>query len=437
MMKGFTLIDVLIGGALALIFFLGVFGLYELGLKVSYQSQHRAVAAGIANEYMERARTMTYGGIGVVDGYPDGLFESFETVFRNNHSYDVSVEVHYVADPADGIGHPEDPCPNDYKRVVVSVGWSDPFPGSVAMATNVAPAGELEECENIGGILKVNVIDPFGQPISDTVVSVDDVNGSLSDICFTGLGGSCQFVLPESPTEQGDNYAVSVSKSGWNQARTFGSGDIHEGSVIINPVFSHLNLLSGEVTEITFIIGELSTFIVRTVSFREPGIPIGFVELSVRGSKIVGEDADDDPIFGYDRTHETDAGGELTIAGLEWDNYRFETSGLAIREPEGSVALDPGVDREVTLFLEADHSLLINVGGSDEGVPLFSASVRVFSDDFDETLFTDEAGRVLFIPLEEGSYGMEVFKEGYDPFEGSISISGNVTEDVGLVLNPD
>ncbi len=436
-MKGFTLIDVLIGGALALIFFLGVFGLYELGLKVSYQSQHRIIATGIANEYMERARTMTYERIGSIGGYPEGLFEPFETVFRNNHPYDVTVEIHYVADPADGLGHPEDSCPNDYKRVVVSVGWAAPFPGSVAMATNVAPAGELEECESVGGILKVNIIDPFGQPVPDTTISVNDINGSLSDVCITGFDGSCQFVLPESPDDQGDNYSISVLRVGWNRTGTFGSGDVYEGRVIANPAVPHVNLLSGEVTGVTFSIGELSTFIVRTASFREPEILIGFAELSLRGSKIVGEDADENPIFSYERIHVTDGEGDLIITGLEWDNYRFEASDLTIKDTEGDVPLGPGIDQEVILLLESDHSLLVNVGGSDEESPLFSASVRVFGGDFDETLFTDEGGRVLFIPLEEGSYGLEVLKDGYDPFEGQVSVSGSVTEDVALVLNPD
>lgn len=436
-MKGTTLIDVLIGTALVLIFFLGVFGLYELGLKVSYQSQHRTIATGIANEYMERTRNLSYGDIGVIGGYPDGKFEPFKLLVRNNNEYEVSVDVHYVADPADGTGQPDDSCPNDYKRVTVSVGWTGAFPGEVVMATNAAPLSEIDECESIGGILRVSVIDPFGQPVPDVTISIDDINGPLSDICVTGLDGLCQSILPSSPEGQGDNYFIELSKGGWSQSRTFGSGDIHNGFEIANPTVSHANLLSGEITGMTFSIGELSAFRINTMSFQDPDLALGFVDLDIRGSRIVGYDAGEVPIFKYEASHTTDDEGRLFISGLEWDNYRFTVPGLTIKEPEGEIGLDPGVEEEVFIYLDSDHSLAVNVGGSDEATPLFSASVRLFDDGTDETLLTDEEGRVIFLPLDEGVYGLEVMMDGYEPFEGQVTVSGNVTENVNLVLNPD
>jgi len=434
-MKGATLIDVLIGTTLVLIIFLGVFGLYELGLKVSYQSQHRTIATGIANEYMERTRNLSYNDVGVIGGYPSGRFKPFEVLIRNNNEYGVTVNVHYVADPADGIGYPEDSCPNDYKRVVVSVGWMGSFPGEVSMATNVAPLSKIEECGSVGGILRMNVIDPFGQPVPDVTILIDDINGPLSNICITGLDGLCQLILPSSPDGQGNNYFIKLSKSGWSQARTFGSGDIHNGFVIANPTVSHASLLSGKITEMTFSIGKLSAFRINTISFQAPNLALGFVGLNIRGSKIVGYDANEVPIFKYEFSHTTDAGGKLFIPGLEWDNYRFTAPGLTIKQPEGDISLGSGVEEEVFLYLDSDHSLIVNVGGSDESTPLFSASVRLFNGT-DKTLLTDKEGRVIFIPLDEGVYDLEVIMDGYEPFRGQVSVSGNITKSVSLVLNP-
>lgn len=437
MTKGTTLIDVLIGSALILIVFLGIFGLYELALKVSFQSQHRTVATGIANEYMERTRNLSYEDVGVTGGYPDGYFKSFESVIRNEHSYGVTVDVYYIADPADGIGYPEDLCPNDYKQVVVSVEWGGSFPGEVSMSTKVAPLSEAQECEIVGGILKVNVIDPFGQPVADAMVSINDINSSLSDLCITGTTGYCQLILPSSLDGQGENYLIEISKGGWNETRTFGSGEEYNGFVIANPFVPHATLFSGEIIELTFSIGESSAFRVHTRSFREPDLNLGLVEFTLRGSKIVGEDVDENQIFKYDRSHITDQEGEIFISQLEWDNYNFIVPGLTVREPEGAVDLPPGTEKEVFLYLDSDHSLAVNVSGSDDSLPLFSAEVRIFNEETEETLFTDEEGRVLFIPLNEGTYGLEVITEGYDPFEGEITVSGNVNYDVHLTLNPD
>ena len=67
-MRGFTLIDVLVGITLMVIFFAGIFGLYQLGLKVVAQSENRIVATAIANEYLEMARNLPYADVGVQGG---------------------------------------------------------------------------------------------------------------------------------------------------------------------------------------------------------------------------------------------------------------------------------------------------------------------------------------------------------------------------------
>ncbi len=436
-MKGTTLIDVLIGSALVLIVFLGVFGLYELGLKISFQNQHRSVSTAIANEYMERARNFSYDEVGVQGGYPEGFFEALETVVRNGFPYQVAVSVHYIADPADGIGFPEDQCPNDYKQIVVSVGWQGGFPGETIMSTNIAPSSEIQECNTVGGILNTNVFDPFGEKVADATVIIEDIYTSLSDFCVTGPGGSCRLLLPESIGGMGENYHLSVSKGGWSRSRTFGTGEEYNGKLIVNPFLPHATLFSGETTEISFLIGEVSALRINVRSFREPEIPLGFVEIGMKGSKIVGEDFQENPIFKYEAVHIANQDGDILLSELEWDNYTFWSSGLNIKDPEGSVSLIPGTSDDIIFYVDSDHSLLVTVKGSDEMIPVFSASIRIFGNETDKTLFTDNEGRSLFISLEEGIYGIEVLAEGYDSFEGEVSVSGSTTRNINLQLNPN
>ncbi|MCD6528332.1 hypothetical protein J7K44_01710, partial [bacterium] len=56
--------DVIIGIALLFIVFLGIFGAYQLGLKVVGQSKARIIATAIANEQLERIRNLSYLDVG-------------------------------------------------------------------------------------------------------------------------------------------------------------------------------------------------------------------------------------------------------------------------------------------------------------------------------------------------------------------------------------
>lgn len=435
--KGTTLIDVLIGSALILIFFLGVFGLYKLGLKVSFQSQHRIIAAAIANEYIEKARNLSYIDVGVEGKYPTGYFKALEAVIRNGVSYNVEVSVRYIADSADGIGFPEDICPNDYKQIVVSVGWEGSFPGEIVMSTNIAPLNEIQECATIGGILNVNVFDPIGGNVANATILIDDINTHFSDSCITGIDGSCQLILPISPSGMEENYFISVSKEGWNSARTFGTGEEYNGSIIISPLIPHATIFSGEVLEISFSIGIISAFNIHAKSFQDPSIFLPFTNIGIRGSKIVGNDAQEEPIFKYNKIHTTDQNGNIFLPNLEWDNYVFWAPGLIMREPKDSVNLSPGITQDLSLYIDADHSLIVTVIDSSDMQPVFSALVRVFRIGVDKTIFTDSDGKAFFIPLEEVTYEIEVSAEGYDSFSGEIIVVGSTTKDIHLQLNPN
>jgi len=119
--KGFTFIDVIVGVSLMLIVFLGVFGAYQLGMKVVRQSRNKITATAIGNEWLERIRNLPYGQVGTIGAapsppYPVGVLESATSTILNNIQYDVAITIKYIADETDGLASPEDECPNDYKQ---------------------------------------------------------------------------------------------------------------------------------------------------------------------------------------------------------------------------------------------------------------------------------------------------------------------------------
>ena len=113
--KSFTLIEVLVATFLVSIVFLGIFGAYQLTLKVLSQAKNKIIATAIANGEIEKIRNLSYESIGIIDGFPDGDLESIKNVIINGLEYIIETRVDYIVDEADGISFPQDDCPNDYK----------------------------------------------------------------------------------------------------------------------------------------------------------------------------------------------------------------------------------------------------------------------------------------------------------------------------------
>jgi hypothetical protein len=127
--KGLGFIDVLVGVSLVLIVFLGIFGAYQLGLKVIGYSQNKIVATSLANQELEMIRNMPYQDIGIIDGVlpvPEGTLEPAVTENLNNTEFTIERRIEYMSDSTDGQGE-EDDCDLDYKKVEVKVSWAGRF----------------------------------------------------------------------------------------------------------------------------------------------------------------------------------------------------------------------------------------------------------------------------------------------------------------------
>ncbi len=431
--NAFTLIDVLVGTALMLIVFLGIFGAYQLGLRVVGQSKSRIIATSIANGELEKIRNLPYESIGVQGSFPDGVLVATSTIVQNNITFTTERRVDYVIDSADGVASPDDDCPNDYKKAEIRVSALGNFAVDILMVTDISPENLAQECSESGGILSVSVFDALGVMIAYPLIEIKNPTNDETLKTASPLEGTHYFSLATS------TYKVVVSKSAYSSERTYGTGQV------TTPINPHPIVLEGQLTEISFSIDRVSSLTVGTRGAQGSGYPvIHNVTFNLRGEKLIGYDVGGAPVYKYSQNHTTNGPGQVAVANLEWDSYYFlivapSLSLTQIESPPGAtttqpIALAPNTNLTARLVLSAENSLLITVQNSETLEPVFSASVRLYNTalGYDATQYTDEAGQTYFIPLEEAVYNLEVQASGYTSVADQVSVSGETTRVIQL-----
>jgi len=427
---GFSTIELIVSISLIALFFLGILACYQLLIKTVTLNKYRAIAISIANEEQEKIKALSYSDVGTIDGYPEGVLNSEESVNRNGIDFLIKREISFVADPTDGLAAPDDDCPNDYKSVKIEVSWQGRYPGSFTLATNIAPPSLQEECAIKGGVLKISVIDANGLAVEGATIEITNLETSSVQNCLSDSVGECLLVLAPGV----ENYRVVVSKEGYSQERTYSREEV------ANPSKPDLTISEGQLTEATFSIDKLSSFRVYTRSTEEQGGQIiPNVEFVLTGSKIIGTDGNDQPVYKFKATYQTNADGYVDIPDLEWDSYTFsvdkETTGLDLisTDPAQPVNLLPDTHQDVTLVLKAENTLLVSVKDQKTNSPIFAASVRIYDDQgFDKVQPTDEQGETFFLPLQNKTYSLEVQAENYQTYEGSVYVEGDTSQEVYL-----
>ncbi len=432
--KGFTFIDTIVGISLMLIVFLGIFGAFQLGLRVVGQSENIITATALANQQIEMVRNLPYESVGVKGGFPDGVLELVTTTKINNIEYAIEARVDFVVDSADGLAWPEDECPNDYKRVEIKVSWLGLFGGEVFLTTDIAPKNLAQECAIKGGILSVLAFDAKGMMIPFPLIEVKNPLTKAIIKTATPGDGKHYFSLPAV------TYKVVVSKVGYSIDRTYGTEEV------AIPEKPHPMVLEGQITEISFAIDKVSSMRVETRGTKDLGYPvISNATFTLRGAKIIGTDVNENPVYKYSQSHTTNAAGTITISNLEWDSYTFfidPAAGLdliAIESPPGTtatqpVALLPATTAEVRLILKAENSLLVTVQEIETLEPIFAASTILSRLNFSKTQYTDERGQTYFIPLEVATYNLSVSAPGYLATSTSVEVLGDKTIIIKLEL---
>jgi type II secretory pathway pseudopilin PulG len=263
--SGLTFIESLVGIALLLIVFVGIFGLVGLNIKIVAQSKAKAVATALANQKIELARNLTYDQIGTAGGIPSGVIPETENIERNEIAYTVKTTVIYVDDSFDGV-LPVDPLAWDYKRIKVKVTWTEFFGGQVSLQTDIAPRGI--ETTGGGGIISVLIFDANGQPVPQTDIRLenDDVFPPIDAKYQTDDQG--RIFIPGAP-ECNDCYKITASKFGFSSERTYEVNEIVRGVALAFPLKPFLSVIEGQLSEISFSIDHLSTKTVSTIRYVE------------------------------------------------------------------------------------------------------------------------------------------------------------------------
>jgi len=168
--------------------------------------------------------------------------------------------------------------------------------------------------------------------------------------------------------------------------------------------------------------------------------PIGDVDFDLRGEKIIGRNENEDPVYKFSTTTQSDSSGQILIENLEWDNYHFSVPqeselSLVSTEPEQPVPLPPDTNLTVNLYLESQNSLLITVLDSETLEPIFSATTTLTGFNYEKTQYTNEKGQTLFIPLEVGNYDLLVEAPGYFSTSTTVYVSGKESTEVKLEIS--
>ncbi len=141
--RAFTLIEMLVGIAIALIVFLGFFQTYKVAADANVSAKERAGAVGVLESEMEYVRSLPYASVGISGGSPSGTIQGTQTLTPNGIPYAVTITVGYVDDPADGTGAGDTNAnTHDYKAVRMIIQWT--FRGqsqSLTSVTYIAPVG--------------------------------------------------------------------------------------------------------------------------------------------------------------------------------------------------------------------------------------------------------------------------------------------------------
>lgn len=257
--------EVIIGMALMLIVFVGIFGIIQLSFKMVGQSKARITATSLGNEKMETVRNMPYDQIGTLGGIPPGSIIETETTIRNGITYTIKTSVIYIDDPFDDV-FPADSVPTDYKHVRVKITWTGFLGGEVALQTDVAPKGV--ETTVGGGILSVLVFDASGQPISQADVHIENSTSSPPIDQHYQTDSTGHIFLPGAPA-CADCYKITATKANFSTDRTYLKGELVRGVAVDKPLIPYVSVIENKLSEVSFSIDRLATKTVQTVRYVE------------------------------------------------------------------------------------------------------------------------------------------------------------------------
>lgn len=439
--RGDTLIGIIIALGIFVILSQAVvsltFSAYDL---ISY-ARARISARHIALESMEIIRNASYEDVGTVGGIPSGIFAQEQAVSRNGQSYTIRTRINYIDDPFDGLA-PTDTLPVDYKRVKIDVSWGgleSPSFSEVSIVSDVSPRG-IETIEG-GGTLSILVFDADGEPVPQAEVQIvaTETNPPVNATYFTSDTG--RLILPGAPVCT-SCYQITVTKTGMSTDRTYSTSEVE------NPTRPPVSILEQELTEVSFSIDNFARLDLTSVGSLENGFPtLPNQIIRLRGDKIIGTNALDEPVYKFDLELVTDSQGALSIEELEWDNYHVllptdSTNDVQFTNPTSPFPAEPGADIDLVVALTANTPSTLHIAFKDtNNTPVASVAATLKdSIGFEATASsgtseTPNFGQVFFDSLEDKVYTLIATASGLLEHQSDITILGDTRQTI--ILNPE
>lgn len=258
-LRGFGLIDVIVGTALFLVIFMSLFGVLRTSLSLSSLAKAKAAAVELASTQMEYLRGLSYSNLGTVGGIPSGVVPQYATSTVDGVTYVTRTFVEYYDDPADGLGiNDTNGVTTDYKIARVTVSYTlAGLVRSAYLVSNFAPPSI--ESSTGGGTLSLHVVDAGGIGVNGASVHI--VNASTSPAVdfstFTNTDGYA--IIGGAATSS--EYQVYVSKSGYSSAQTY-----PRTTQNANPTPGYLTVVQDQTTANTFVIDLLASLTLDSFS---------------------------------------------------------------------------------------------------------------------------------------------------------------------------
>ena len=343
--SGFTLVELVFGAVIMALMVAGIGQLFIDNLHTVTLGKARAIGLALANEKVEALRDLPYDSLATQGGaiYPPGNIADTETVTRNNYKFIVSTSIIYVDDPYDGYsscpcasgpaaGKPKDLYPYDYKKATINVTLASS--GAVVSTLTTDIAGKAAETASNTGIISITVLDANGLPIPNATVTITNPNPTPAVNITTTTDANGLVVVPKLPPDSANRYQVTASLPGYSTDGTIPNPPGGQTAVKLNP-----NVLVQQITALTLSIDRVSTLYVHVADTDGAAIPN--LAITITGAKKTMTNTD---VFKYSKPSTTDASGNITLTGMEWDAYSFSLpSGynLVTISPYSPVALDP------------------------------------------------------------------------------------------------
>jgi hypothetical protein len=260
---GFSLVEVVVVAALSVLVFGSLFSSFQYTLGLVNESRAKLSALSVANDRMEFLRSLPYDDVGTIAGIPSGPVPQTSTTSLNGIEFQERVLIEFYDDDAEGTGAADSNLiPNDYKRVKLEYTWEiGGATSSIMMVSNIVPRSV--ETNLGGGTVRINVIDADSNLLAgaDVLLENDTTTSTISLSRTTDASGSALISGAPAASDYEVTVTANIGGDAYSTDQTYEATPSNP-----NPVVAPFSVLEGDVSTLTFQIGELSDLTVGTYS---------------------------------------------------------------------------------------------------------------------------------------------------------------------------